>query len=48
MEHRENHFGRFDAQASLFVGDRPEDQECAKRINVPFQWAWEWRGEVRS
>ena len=24
---------------SLFVGDRPEDQECAKRAGIPFMWA---------
>lgn len=29
---------------SLFVGDRPEDQECAKRAGIPFQWAIEFRG----
>jgi len=27
---------------SLFVGDRPEDQECARRGQVPFLWAWEF------
>lgn len=24
---------------SLFVGDRPEDEECAKSAGVPFMWA---------
>lgn len=28
---------------ALFVGDRPEDQECAARINMPFMWAKDWR-----
>lgn len=28
---------------SLFVGDRPEDEECAKAANIPFMWAKEWR-----
>jgi D-glycero-D-manno-heptose 1,7-bisphosphate phosphatase len=28
---------------ALFVGDRPEDEECARRINMPFMWAKEWR-----
>jgi D-glycero-D-manno-heptose 1,7-bisphosphate phosphatase len=24
---------------SLFVGDRPEDEECAKSASIPFMWA---------
>jgi len=28
----------------LFVGDRPEDEECARLAGFPFQWAHEWRG----
>lgn len=24
---------------SLFVGDRPEDEECAKAAGIPFMWA---------
>jgi phosphoglycolate phosphatase-like HAD superfamily hydrolase len=24
---------------SLFVGDRPEDEECAKSAGIPFMWA---------
>ena len=24
---------------SLFVGDRPEDEQCAKKAGIPFQWA---------
>lgn len=27
---------------SLFVGDRPEDEECAKRAGIVFQWAWQF------
>lgn len=30
----------------LFVGDRPEDEECARLAGFPFQWAAEWRGET--
>jgi D-glycero-D-manno-heptose 1,7-bisphosphate phosphatase len=29
----------------LFVGDRPEDQECAKLSGFPFKWAADWREE---
>lgn len=31
---------------SLFVGDRPEDQECAAGGNIPFKWAADWRAEA--
>lgn len=27
----------------LFVGDRPEDEECARLAGFPFMWAEEWR-----
>lgn len=28
---------------ALMVGDRPEDQECARLAGIEFQWAHEWR-----
>lgn len=28
---------------ALFVGDRPEDEECAKNANIQFKSAKEWR-----
>lgn len=28
---------------TLFVGDRPEDEECARRLSVRFKWAKDWR-----
>lgn len=28
----------------LMVGDRPEDEECARLAGLDFQWAAEWRG----
>lgn len=31
---------------SLMVGDRDEDQECARLAGVNFQWAHEWRSQV--
>jgi len=31
-----------DWDASLFVGDRPEDEEYALAARVPFKWAWEF------
>ena len=30
----------------LFVGDRPEDEECARLAGFPFQWAHEWRSQT--
>ena len=29
---------------ALMVGDRPEDEECARLASIDFQWADEWRG----
>lgn len=31
---------------SLFVGDRPEDELCAKNAKVSFRWAWEFFGRL--
>lgn len=28
---------------ALFVGDRPEDEGCAKSLNMDFMWAADWR-----
>jgi D-glycero-D-manno-heptose 1,7-bisphosphate phosphatase len=30
----------------LFVGDRPEDEECARLAGFNFQWAAEWRARA--
>ena len=30
---------------ALFVGDRPEDEECARICQIDFRWAKDWRGE---
>lgn len=32
----------------LFVGDRPEDEQCAKLAGFPFKWARDWRAEETS
>jgi D-glycero-D-manno-heptose 1,7-bisphosphate phosphatase len=37
------HVEKFSLRASLMVGDRDEDQQCAKNAGVPFQWAEDWR-----
>lgn len=33
----------FPPHLALFVGDRPEDQQCAAGIGIQFQWARDWR-----
>jgi len=33
---------------ALFVGDRPEDEQCAKALNVDFLPAEEWRAQAPS
>lgn len=30
----------------LFVGDRPEDEQCAQLAGLPFKWAHDWRSEA--
>jgi D-glycero-D-manno-heptose 1,7-bisphosphate phosphatase len=30
----------------LFVGDRPEDEQCAKLAGFPFMWASSWRSQA--
>ena len=30
----------------LMVGDRPEDEECARLAGLPFAWAADWRAEA--
>jgi D-glycero-D-manno-heptose 1,7-bisphosphate phosphatase len=36
-----------DWSKSLFVGDRPEDQECARNAKIPFRWAWDFFGRPK-
>jgi D-glycero-D-manno-heptose 1,7-bisphosphate phosphatase len=33
---------------SLMVGDRPEDEQCAKNAGIDFMWAKEWRARSRG
>lgn len=32
----------------LMVGDRPEDQECARLAGLDFQWAADWRAQASA
>lgn len=31
---------------ALMVGDRPEDEECARIAGIDFQWAADWRSQA--
>lgn len=33
---------------ALMVGDRNEDQECARLANIDFQWAADWRALAKN
>lgn len=35
-------------EASLYVGDRPEDEIAARRAGIPFYWAADWRQHQQS
>lgn len=37
-----------DWDQSLFVGDRPEDEECARNARIPFRWADEFFGRGKA
>jgi D-glycero-D-manno-heptose 1,7-bisphosphate phosphatase len=32
----------------LMVGDRPEDEECARLAGLDFQWAADWRAQAKG
>jgi D-glycero-D-manno-heptose 1,7-bisphosphate phosphatase len=34
---------RYPPYMALMVGDRDEDEACAKMVNIDFKWAHEWR-----
>lgn len=39
-----HHYGEmYPPHLGLFVGDRPEDEECARLAGFPFLWAQDWR-----
>jgi D-glycero-D-manno-heptose 1,7-bisphosphate phosphatase len=41
------HFGEYyPPYMGLMVGDRPEDQECARLAGLDFQWAADWRAQA--
>lgn len=39
---------RHPVEIALFVGDRPEDKECADACNIAFMDAHEWRDQVNA
>jgi D-glycero-D-manno-heptose 1,7-bisphosphate phosphatase len=42
----EEHGEYYPPYMGLMVGDRPEDEECAKRAGLDFQWAADWRAQA--
>lgn len=43
----EQHSGEiYPPYMGLMVGDRPEDEACAKAAGLDFQWAAEWRAQA--
>lgn len=41
------HYGEiYPPHLGLFVGDRPEDEECARLAGLPFIWAEDWRASL--
>jgi D-glycero-D-manno-heptose 1,7-bisphosphate phosphatase len=40
--------GTFPPHLALMVGDRPEDEQCARNANIDFQWAHEWRAQAHT
>lgn len=38
----------YPAYMGLFVGDRPEDEQCAASAGLDFQWAHEWRAQATA
>jgi len=42
-------FGEFyPPYMGLMVGDRPEDEQCAKLAGLDFQWAADWRAQANG
>lgn len=42
-----SHYGEYyPPYMGLMVGDRPEDEQCAKLAGLDFQWAAEWRAQA--
>ncbi len=39
---------RYPPYMALMVGDRPEDEECARLAGVEFQWAYDWRAKAKE
>lgn len=46
LEVAQQHHEYYPPYMGLMVGDRPEDQECARLAGLDFQWAAEWRGRA--
>lgn len=46
LELAKHHHEFYPPYMGLFVGDRPEDEECARLAGFDFMWAADWRATV--
>lgn len=46
LEVAQQHGEYYPPYMGLLVGDRPEDQECARLAGLDFQWAADWRAQA--
>ena len=46
IEVAQKHGEYYPPYMGLMVGDRPEDEQCAKGAGLDFQWATEWRAQA--
>lgn len=46
LELARQHGEYYPPHLGLMVGDRPEDQECARLAGLEFQWAADWRAQA--
>lgn len=47
MATRSKHTEIYPPHLGLFVGDRPEDEQCAANAGLDFMWAADWRATAR-
>ena len=49
LEVAQDHHGEYyPPYLGLMVGDRPEDEECARLAGLDFQWAADWRAQAKG
>jgi D-glycero-D-manno-heptose 1,7-bisphosphate phosphatase len=48
LELAQQHGEYYPPYMGLMVGDRPEDEECARLAGLDFQWAVDWRAQAEA